>query len=376
MLLVELQSGASASTGHSMAPTQISTDAEQMWQVELLRRQFLQLVDPNELAIPGSETLRSPDLQARIYNSMFNEANHRVSPPDRYKFRVLKKLVAAMERAIVDPEEDVGFPYLLSSVIGTFLLYEKTLATAVHQSFKETDIKAPQRFQEISDDLTSCLAELLAQPFASESEAAEQKSYVTYSAPTRTLDAPVIRLLEARSLLASSGTTGLRTWEAALFLGAYLYSAAGQDLIRGNSVLELGAGTGFLSILCAKHLGARNTLATDGSREVITDMQTNLSLNGLDCGNLLDTATFLWGHALVGSVLDMNQNTRRYDVVLGADVVSHRYSRKLSYRTFCLRRILRSINTLHVSYMIDRRVSCLRCEWLLPLHSRSRAHGC
>ena len=90
--------------------------AESTWQVELLRRQYLQLIDPNELAIPSKDALKSPDLQARIYDTMFNGHSLRFSPPDRYKFRVLKKLVVAMEQAIVDPEEDVGFPYFIFSV--------------------------------------------------------------------------------------------------------------------------------------------------------------------------------------------------------------------------------------------------------------------
>ncbi len=163
---------------------------------------------------------------------------------------------------------------------------------------------------------------LLTQSFTSESEAATQKSYITYSAPTLALCVPAVTLLEAGSLLASSGTTGFRTWEAALFLGTYLCSAEGQHLIRGNHVLELGAGTGFLSILCAKHLGVRYVLATDGSGEVVTDLQTNLFLNGLDIGESIHTATFLWGHTLVGGVLDIVQETRTFDVVLGADLVS------------------------------------------------------
>lgn len=164
----------------------------------------------------------------------------------------------------------------------------------------------------------------MTQSFTSESEAATQKSYITYSAPTLALCAPAVTLLEAGSLLASSGTTGFRTWEAALFLGNYLYSAEGQQLIGGKRVLELGAGTGFLSILCAKHLGVHHMLATDGSGEVVTDLQTNLSLNGLDSGKSILTANFLWGHTLVAGVLDIDQESRSFDVVLGADVVSRK----------------------------------------------------
>ena len=145
-------------------------------------------------------------------------------------------------------------------------------------------------------------------------------------------------MLEARSLLASSGTTGFRTWEAALFLGTYLYSVEGQNLIRGKNVLELGAGTGFLSILCAKHLSARYVLATDGSGEVLTDLQANLALNHLNSGKDTDAIKFLWGHTLVGGALDMNLEPRTYDVVLGADVVS----RKSSPQQFCYLTSLRA----------------------------------
>ena len=81
-----------------------------LWEVELLRRQYLQLIDPNDLAIPSSEALRSPDLQGTLYNTMFNRINLPFSPLVRYQFRVLKKVVNAIEQAIADPEEDVGFP--------------------------------------------------------------------------------------------------------------------------------------------------------------------------------------------------------------------------------------------------------------------------
>ena len=76
--------------------------------VELLKRQYLQLTDPEELVLPTKEVLRLPDIQAQIYNDMFDESNIVYAPPERYRFRVLKRLVKALEDAIEDPEEDVG----------------------------------------------------------------------------------------------------------------------------------------------------------------------------------------------------------------------------------------------------------------------------
>ena len=162
----------------------------------------------------------------------------------------------------------------------------------------------------------------MGQPLPSASAAAQQKSYVTYTAPSLGRDAAQVTLLEAPSLLASSGTTGFRTWEAALFLGAYLSSPEGAQFTSGKSILELGAGTGFLSIFCAKKLSAQRVLATDGSQLVINDLKANLHLNGLEGSELIQTAILQWGHALIGGVADGRKDSRSYDVVLGADVVS------------------------------------------------------
>ena len=79
--------------------------------VELLKRQYLQLTDPEELTLPRKEVLRLPDIQAQIYHDMFDESKIVYAPPERYRFRVLKRLVKALEDAIEDPEEDVGLSF-------------------------------------------------------------------------------------------------------------------------------------------------------------------------------------------------------------------------------------------------------------------------
>lgn len=75
--------------------------------VELLRRQYFQLIDPDQLALPAQELLRLPDIQTQIFHDLFDESVNAYTPPERYRFRVLKKLVSALEQAIDDPEEDV-----------------------------------------------------------------------------------------------------------------------------------------------------------------------------------------------------------------------------------------------------------------------------
>lgn len=167
------------------------------------------------------------------------------------------------------------------------------------------------------------LSTLLASSLPSETTSAQTKSYVTYtlsslSSTDTDQSTPTITLLEARNLIAASGTTGLRTWEAAFHLGNYL--CANPSLVRGKSVLELGAGTGYISILCAKHLGAIHTLATDGSDDVVSGLSTNLYINALEPSSLIQASPLSWGHALVGGEHTQWNAGKQIDVVLGADL--------------------------------------------------------
>ena len=112
-------------------------------------------------------------------------------------------------------------------------------------------------------------------------------------------------------MVVAVGTTGLRTWEAALHLGQYL--CTDPSLVGGKRVLELGAGTGYLSILCARQLGAAHVVATDGSDEVVVALAENFALNGLQEGPdaRLSAAELRWGQELMDADVD---------VVLGADI--------------------------------------------------------
>lgn len=173
------------------------------------------------------------------------------------------------------------------------------------------------------------LVDLLAQPSIPESLAAQQRCYVTYhlslldKLPGLDLRTGAgadrgITLLEARSLISGSGTTGLRTWEASLHLGQYLCS--NPSMVRGKEILELGAGTGYLSILCAKYLGASRVVASDGSDDVINNLPDNFFLNGLQGSSTVAAMDLKWGHALVGTEDEHWNGSRAVDVILGADI--------------------------------------------------------
>jgi predicted nicotinamide N-methyase len=170
------------------------------------------------------------------------------------------------------------------------------------------------------------LSSLLCSSLPSEATSAQQKSYVTYTISTLSSKSqaeneniPTTTLLEARNLVAASGTTGLRTWEAALHLGNYL-CANSSILVQGKSILELGAGTGYVSILCAEHLGASHVLATDGSDDVVSSLSTNFYLNNLQDSAKIEGKELKWGHALIGGEHPEWNGGRKIDLVLGADL--------------------------------------------------------
>ncbi len=166
------------------------------------------------------------------------------------------------------------------------------------------------------------MAQYMVHPLPAEIIASQQKSYVTYTAPIHDLNATSVTLLESQNLLAFSGTTGFRTWEAALYLASYLFSAENKDLLSGKSVLELGAGTGLLSMFAAAHLGAKYVLATDGNNEIVSNLRDNLDLNGLDTSEKINPKVLRWGHALIDGAADCRKEGKVFDFVIGADVVS------------------------------------------------------
>jgi len=77
-------------------------------QLVLFHRQYLQLVEPDFLTWPPQQLLRAPDVQTWLYRRLFDPERNARLPPARYQLRVVKPLLAKVEAAIEDPEEDVS----------------------------------------------------------------------------------------------------------------------------------------------------------------------------------------------------------------------------------------------------------------------------
>ncbi len=161
---------------------------------------------------------------------------------------------------------------------------------------------------------------MLAKRSSDSMESIQEKRPVTYTAPVLYSNPPTVTILEAPNLLSSNGDTGNRTWDAALFLATFLF-ADGRHFVENKSVLELGAGLGFVSVLCGKHLGAKHVVVTDASEAVLNTAQQNAKLNEVD--GIFKTAVLEWGTPNIDQVLRSVDETVSYDLVLGSDMVGY-----------------------------------------------------
>jgi hypothetical protein len=88
-------------------------------------------------------------------------------------------------------------------------------------------------------------------------------------------------------------------------------------------ILELGAGTGMLSVVCAKILRDWNwdgeIVATDYHADVLRNLEGNVRMNPLGKGNVTVTISHLdWEHP---SSYDTKFDKGRFDIILAADVI-------------------------------------------------------
>ena len=200
--------------------------------------------------------------------------------------------------------------------------------------------------QEILDELASLFTDCSKRQLPGPLAAAKEKVRVHFTPPVPSLAPPQpIVTCESPFMLAASGETGLRTWEAALHLGHFFYKEYGQSDTRKNgqngmdgmNVLELGAGTGFLSILCARYFRACHVLATDGSDEIINGIRSNLHLNELSESPAFKTAVLQWGHTLTDDLFQFDDELEKiaFDLVIGADLVGTCLHFCLTYPSAC-----------------------------------------
>jgi len=119
-------------------------------------------------------------------------------------------------------------------------------------------------------------------------------------------------------------------WNAGRTLATYLENNA-DSLIRGKSVLELGAGAGLPSLVSAIH-GARHVVVTDYPDP---DLVENLQWNVDHCAMLpqprnIEAKGYLWGAETETLVSGLSSGEANFDLLILADLLfNHSEHRKL-----------------------------------------------
>lgn len=123
------------------------------------------------------------------------------------------------------------------------------------------------------------------------------------------------------NLLGSHPLWGHHLWNACLDISRYLqqYSAT---LLKGKSVLELGAAAGVPSIVCARE-GADVVVATDYPDEPLLEvLRANVSDNVHDAGGRRILAEgYLWGSDASSIKKHLPQGSTGFDLLLLSDLI-------------------------------------------------------
>ncbi|KAM3597409.1 uncharacterized protein V6R79_004174 [Siganus canaliculatus] len=98
--------------------------------------------------------------------------------------------------------------------------------------------------------------------------------YKTYLLPR----GDAVSLLESVALI-SEGTTGLVTWEAALYLAEWALDH--QQAFTGRTVLELGSGVGLTGITICRSCNPSTFIFSDCHSSVLQKLRNNVQLNDL-----------------------------------------------------------------------------------------------
>ncbi|XP_041853244.1 protein-lysine N-methyltransferase EEF2KMT isoform X2 [Melanotaenia boesemani] len=154
------------------------------------------------------------------------------------------------------------------------------------------------------DQLYDALAEVLGAEEATE-------CYKSYLLPS----SDAVSLLESVALI-SEGTTGLVTWEAALYLAEWALDH--KQVFTGRSVLELGSGVGLTGITICRSCSPHRFVFSDFHPTVLQKLRDNVHLNGLsnDSSPVVSVDELDWT-----TVTEEKLREIRADVVIAADVV-------------------------------------------------------
>lgn len=116
---------------------------------------------------------------------------------------------------------------------------------------------------------------------------------VPYKVEYTLSNSTVVEIYENRAIMVNKGDTGHRTWESSLALAELICNM--NDCNPSESigcVIELGSGTGLVSMTLAKLQLAAKIYCTDGSMNVVNELQRTIDRCGLQ--DIVIPSQLLW----------------------------------------------------------------------------------
>ncbi|KAJ7067876.1 S-adenosyl-L-methionine-dependent methyltransferase [Mycena amicta] len=191
--------------------------------------------------------------------------------------------------------------------------------------------------ERLVDDASALLAR-----FAHQDDTEEPDLTRIFTFPVADGPALHIELNDAALSRSDHTSVGLQSWGSAIVFAERLCSEpASFDLVDNSPlrILELGAGTGLLSIAAAKLLPLATVVATDYHPAILANLTANVRTNLL--GARICVAALDWSDPSDAPPLD-----EAFDIVLAADVVYHPDHAR--WLRGCATRLLRSGGTFYL----------------------------
>lgn len=174
----------------------------------------------------------------------------------------------------------------------------------------------------------------------------------------------IITMKETNNMVVN-GTTGMRTWEAALMLADW--SLSNKSLLTGKRIIELGSGIGFTGITIAKFCNPKSIVLTDCHNDVLKMMSDNIEINFPDSEKVINNNITLYinSDTSIGAMnMDWNKVNQLPedeipDIVIGADIVYdpsilqplcdvlQRFSRRNKQLEIYICSVIRNETTIH-----------------------------
>ncbi|KAJ6516398.1 putative methyltransferase-domain-containing protein [Mycena sanguinolenta] len=187
------------------------------------------------------------------------------------------------------------------------------LICRIDQLFPDANIDSDEACDGLLDEATAVLAQFSRQQ--NDAEDFDVTRSFSFPANRKTVD---IELNDAPLSTSDHTSVGLQSWGSAIILAERLCAdPTSFNLVDGQPlrVLELGAGTGLLSIAVAKLFPDMTIVATDYHPAILTNLTANLRTN-FAVPARVSAAELDWSRPTLNAPFDAP-----FDVVLAADVV-------------------------------------------------------